>query len=109
MDFVKECIKDKKIDYTKDFSTNVYIVTGKIDFVETPYYTNVNIIGEDGTSLGLYCSSGKQYNFLKEFAGQTVTLEIAPVNWNGKTNYKGCVLSASDGEKTIINGLNFGK
>ena len=103
-------IKDiYSLDYTKDFSTNVYIVTGKIDFVETPYYTNVNIIGEDGTSLGLYCSSGKQYNFLKEFAGQTVTLEIAPVNWNGKNYYRGCVLSVSDGEKTIINGLNFGK
>lgn len=96
------------LDYTKDHSTEVYIVTGTVKFVETPYYTNVNIIGSDGTELALYCSSGKQYNFLKEFADQEVTLEIAPVNWNAKTYYRGCVLSVSNGEKIVVNSLNFG-
>ena len=29
--------------------------------------------------------------------------------YDGKNYYRGCVLSVSNGEKTIINGLNFGK
>ena len=66
------------------------------------------VISEDGkTKLGLYCSSAKQYNWLKEFANQVVTLEVAPVNWNDKTYYRGCVISATNGEKTLINDLNF--
>ena len=96
------------LDYTKDYTNKVYVVKAKISFVETQWYSNVELISEDGTTkLGLYCSSGKQYNWLKEFAGQVVTLEIAPVNWNDKTYYRGCVISVTNGEKTIINNLNF--
>ena len=96
------------LDYTKDYTNKVYVVKAKISFVETQWYSNVELISEDGTTkLGLYCSSGKQYNWLKEFAGQVVTLEIAPVNWNDKTYYRGCVISVTDGEKTLINNLNF--
>lgn len=96
------------LDYTKDFTNKVYVVTAKINIVETAYYTNIELVSEDGkTKLGLYCSSAKQYNWLKEFANQVVTLEVAPVNWNDKTYYRGCVISATNGEKTLINDLNF--
>jgi len=96
------------LDHTQDYTNKVYVVKAKINYVETPYYTNIELLSEDGsTKLGLYCSSAKQYNWLKEFAGKVVTVEIAPVNWNDKTYYRGCVISATDGEKTLINNLNF--
>lgn len=96
------------LDKNEDHSAEVYVVKGLIEIVETSFYTNINIKSEDGkTTLGLYCSSAKQYNWLKEFQGKVVTLEIAPVNWNGKDYYRGCVIAATDGEKTLINNLNF--
>ena len=53
----------------------------------------------------------KLHSWLKVFAGQEVTVEIAPCNWNSKTdNYAGCVLAVrnADGSKTL-NELNFTK
>ena len=96
------------LDNTQDHSTEVYVVTGVVEIVEQAYYSNINIKSEDGkTTFGLYCSSAKQYNWLKEFNGKTVTVEIAPVNWNGKNYYRGCVIAATDGVKTLINDCNF--
>ena len=96
------------LDYTQDFTNKVYVVTAKINIVETAYYTNIELVSEDGTvKLGLYCSSAKQYNWLKEFAGEVVTVEVAPVNWNDKKYYRGCVIAAYNSEKTLINDLNF--
>lgn len=48
--------------------------------------------------------------WLKAFAGQEVTAEINPCNWNNKKDaYRGCVLAVvhEDGTKTL-NTLNFG-
>jgi len=47
---------------------------------------------------------------LSPWAGQEVTLEIAPCNWNSKKTYAGCVLAVrnTDGTKTL-NTLNFNK
>lgn len=92
----------------EDHSASVYVVKGTINFVESPYYTSVNIIGEGMTkALTLYCSSGKQYNWLKELANKEVTVEIAPCNWNGKSYYAGCIISVTDGTTTLVNNLNF--
>ncbi len=95
------------LDATERHSTEVYVVKATIEVKETTYYTNINIVS-DGTTLSLYCSSAAQYNWLKAFAGQEVTLEIAPCNWNDKTHYKGCVLAVvnEDGTK-ILNEVNF--
>jgi hypothetical protein len=97
---------DVKIDYT----TSVYVLKATVVLKETPYYTNICL--SDGTKeVRLYCSDAKQYNWLKEYAGQEVTLEIAPCNWNSKTdNYAGCVLAVrhADGSKTL-NELYFTK
>ena len=97
------------LDPKADYSTNVYVVEATIEVVETTYYTNINLVS-NGTTLGLYCSSASQYNWLKQFAGQTVTVEVAACNWNDKTYYRGCVLAVrlADGTK-VVNTLNFSK
>ena len=98
----------KALDVNESHSTEVYVVKAKIEVVETAYYTNLKIT-YNGTELGLYCSSASQYNWLKAYAGQEVTLEIAPCNWNDKKDsYRGCVLAVvnEDGTK-VLNTLNF--
>jgi hypothetical protein len=43
------------LDDTQDHSTEVYVVKGIVEIVESAYYTNINIKSEDGkTTLGLY-------------------------------------------------------
>ena len=96
------------LNATESHSTELYLVNGvTIEAVETAYYTNINIKDASGT-LSLYCSSASQYNWLKAYAGQTVTLEVAPCNWNDKTAYKGCVLALilEDGTK-VYNTYNW--
>ncbi len=94
------------LDNQKDHTTEVYVVKATVNFNETPYYTNVNL-SDNGTKLNLYCSSGSQYGFLKQFAGQEVTLEIAPCNWNNKSYYVGCVLAVRTADGKVLNALNF--
>ena len=92
----------------EDHTTEVYIVEGVVEVVESAYYTNIQIKSADGnTTLELYCSSASQYNWLKEFAGETVTMEIALCNWNNKKFYKGCVLAVYTDDGKVINRLNF--
>ncbi|MBE6976653.1 MAG: hypothetical protein E7439_05605 [Ruminococcaceae bacterium] len=89
-----------------DNSTNAYIVKGSIKLVEAQYYSNIYVT--DGTTDWLlYTNSASQYNWLKAYAGQEITIEIAACDWNCK-GYKGCVLAItlSDGTK-IVNNLNF--
>lgn len=96
------------LDITEHHSTEVYVVKAVVEYVETAYYTTLNIT-HNGVTLKLYMSGAGQYGWLKEFAGQEVTLEIAPCNWNNKKDeYRGCVLAVvhEDGTKTL-NTLNF--
>lgn len=97
-----------ELDYTKDFTTTVYVVKAIVEYFDGGRYTTMNLKSLDSeTTLSLYCSSAEQYSWLKEFAGKEVELEIAMCNWNGKNHYKGCVVSASCEGKTIVNDLNF--
>ena len=91
----------------EDHTTEVYVVKAVVNYVETDYYTSLNL-SHDGTTFNLYMSGAGQYSWLKDFAGQEVTLEIAPCNWNDKDYYRGCVLSVilEDGTK-VYNTLNF--
>lgn len=61
------------------------------------------------TKMQLYSSSGSQYDsLLKNYANQTVDMELALCNWNSKTSFKGCVLSVTDSEGVkTYNTLNF--
>lgn len=104
-------IKDlSELDYTEDHTTEVYLVKAKIEVEETTYYSNIYINDplNAGASIRLYSSSAKQYSWLFDFAGQEVTLAIAPCNWNHKNYYTGCALYAIDAAGNIIyNTLNF--
>lgn len=98
------------LDFKEDHSAEVYVVKGKIKYVAAEYYTNYYVVSEDGSSeLLLYSSNGSQYSWLKEFVDEVLTIEIAPVNWNSKNNYRGCIVSVSNGEKTVVNNFNFSK
>lgn len=92
----------------EDHTTEVYVVKATIDLVETNFYTSIKLV-DGSVSVNLYCSSANQYNFLKQFAGQEVTLELAPCNWSSKDkSYPACALAVylENGEK-IVNSLNF--
>ena len=94
------------LDVKEDHSTEVYVLKATISVNETAYYTNIKITS-GATSITLYSSSASQYNFLKAFANQEVTMELAPCNWNNKTYYAGCVLAVyTDGGK-VMNTHNF--
>ncbi len=97
------------LNVKEDHGTEVYVITVTVEVVETAYYTNMKLTS-GSTSISLYCSSASQYSFLKAYAGQEVTVEIAPCNWNDKSYYAGCVLAVrnADGTKTY-NELNFSK
>ena len=97
------------LDPAKDYSTSVYTLEAKVLVVSSQFYTNIYLTNASGTTkITLYCSSANQYSFLKDFDGQTVTVEIAACNWNDKSFYAGCVLSVTDSQgNTIYNELNF--
>ena len=98
----------KALAVTESHSTEVYVVKATVEFIEADYYTSLKIT-HNGVELPLYCSGAGQYSWLKQFAGQEITIEIAPCNWNDKKdNYRGCILAVvlEDGSK-IYNTLNF--
>ena len=82
------------------------MVKATIEVQSTPYYTNIKI-KSGSTTVSLYCSSAAQYKFLEQFAGQEVTLELAPCNWNNKTYWAGCVLAVITEDGKVYNTLNF--
>lgn len=95
------------LDVMTDYTTTVFILKAKVVVEETQYYTKIYLADGD-TKVTLYCSSAKQYGWLKEYAGEEITVEMAACNWNDKKFYTGCVLSVvhEDGSKEI-NELNF--
>ena len=101
----KTVVEVSKLDATVDYSTTVFVLTGKLS---VPSGNTPPSISVDGSSIQFYCSGSDQYSFLKAYDGQEVTLEIAMCNWNSKTFWRGCVLSIrlADGTK-IVNQLNF--
>ena len=102
------------LDIAQDFTTKVYTMTCYVVLEETAYYSNLYLGTQDtyskdeGTFIRLYSSSASQYSWLNQFAGQQITVEIAPCNWNDKNYYTGCVLAVvlEDGTR-IVNDLNF--
>lgn len=97
-----------ELDPMKDYSTNVYVITGIIEFYKADYSTGVDVYTTDkGTKIALYCSGSGQYSWLEPFVGKEVTIEIMMCNWNDKSYYRGTIVSVTyNGEKTI-NQLNF--
>ncbi len=92
----------------EDHGTEVYVLKVTIEVEEAQYYTNINLVS-GSTTIQLYSSSASQYNWLKAYAGQEVTVEVAPCNWNDKKFYKGCVLAVRTEDGKVCNTLNFSK
>lgn len=90
-----------------DHTTDVYTMKATVVVEGNAYYTNL-LLSDGSTTIRLYSSSANQYKWLQAYAGQEITMEIAPCNWNSKDYYTGCVLSVinADGSKTY-NTLNF--
>ena len=95
------------LDPMVDYSTTVFTTTATVLVEESAYYTNIYLANANGTKLRLYCSSANQYNWLKAFAGQEVTVEVAACNWNDKDYYTGCVLAVITEDGKVLNTLNF--
>ena len=96
----------RALDVTVDYSTTVFVLTGKVEVTETAYYTSLSFTS-DGQKITLYCSSANQYAFLKQFSGKEITLEVAACNWNDKTFWAGCALAVYTEDGKILNTLNF--
>jgi hypothetical protein len=95
------------LDPNVDYTTTAFRLTATVTVEESKYYTNIYLT-DGSTQVRLYCSSANQYNWLKAFAGQEVTVEVAACNWNDKNYYTGCVLAVLDAEgNKTINTLNF--
>ena len=96
---------DSKVDHT----TTVYVVTGKVTITNMGYYSNVDIVGEDGkTKLGLYCSGAGQYAWTEQYNEEYVTIEVMLCNWNNKNYYRGTIVSITANGVKTYNPLNFG-
>ncbi|MBQ5612500.1 MAG: hypothetical protein IIU88_02175, partial [Clostridia bacterium] len=97
------------LDETVDYSTTVYVLTVRIERTGDNFSTNYALYSTtSNTYVSLYCSGAKQYDpLLKQFVGQTVTIEIAPCNWNNKDHWKGCVLAVRTEDGKVYNQLNF--
>ena len=95
------------LNTNESHSTELYTVTVTIKIVEQQYYSNIYIC-DGNVELLLYTKNASQYNWLKAYEGKTITVDVAPCNWNAKTTYRGCVLAVynEDGTKTY-NTLNF--
>lgn len=95
------------LDANVDYSTQAFVAKGTVVVEETSYYTNIKLQTPGGKQLTLYCSSASQYNWLKAYAGQEITVEIVPCNWNGKKFWAGCVIAVVTEDGKILNELNF--
>lgn len=99
-----------ELDYTQDFTNDVYYVKAKVEVTETPYYTSMKFVdpANSENTLKLYSASANQYSFLFDYADKELTYAIAPCNWNLKDYYAFCVLNVQLEDGTIINNtLNF--
>lgn len=94
------------LDVSVDYSTQVYILKATVNVVESNYYTKIELTDGSNT-VSLYCANAGQYGFLKAYAGQEVTMEIVPCNWNDKNYWTGCVLAVYTDNGKILNTLNF--
>lgn len=90
-------------------TNNVYVTSAKIFVNEDAYSVTVQLQDPDGSSgyLLLYSGGKDQYNWLKSYNKQTITVEVALCDWNAR-GLKGCVLAVvnEDGTK-VLNTLNF--
>ncbi len=94
------------LDVDVDYTTTVFVFKATVQVTGNNYYTAIKLTDGKNT-ISLYCSSANQYEFLKAYNGQEITIEIAACNWNDKNYYAGCVLAIRTEDGKILNTLNF--
>ena len=94
------------LDVEVQYSTTVFVLRATIVFVDGGRYTKYELT-DGNVTVALYCSSGAQYGFLEQFAGQEVTIELAACNWNNKDFWAGCILSVITEDGKVYNTLHF--
>lgn len=97
------------LDINEDHTTEVYVMDIVATFYDAGYYTSLTVEDTNGTALKLYMSGAGQYNWMSDYYGQTITVELAPCNWNDKKDqYRVCILAIilEDGTK-IYNTSNW--
>ena len=97
------------LDPKTDYTTTVFVLKAKILLKGDGYSSTIYLTDDQGTEFRLYCSNSNQYSWLKAYAGQEVTVEVAACNWNDKGYYTGCALSAETPDGKVYNELNFNK
>jgi hypothetical protein len=97
------------LDPKTDYTTTVFVLEAKILLKGDGYSSTIYLTDDQGTEFRLYCSNSNQYSWLKAYAGQEVTVEVAACNWNDKGYYTGCALSAETPDGKVYNELNFNK
>ena len=88
-----------------------FVAKGYLIKLESPHTTNYYISFkseyEKDNSFYLYAGSGSQYSAFSSFVGEEVTLEFALCDWNSKSEYRACLISAYNDNTKVINSLNF--
>lgn len=96
------------LDAFEDHTTEVYKITGVLNFTGSGFSTGVSITDTlTGTFLSAYCSGSGQYSCFQGFNGQEVTAYIAMCNWNNKTYYRMCILAIEVEGTTVYNTSQF--
>lgn len=92
-----------------DMTTTVFVVTCQLRKNASQYSTNYYLSNAaHDKELNLYAGSGGQYADFDAFSdGREFTATFMLCDWNTKSEYRACLVSANDGETTVINKLNF--
>ena len=94
---------------TEDLTCNVYVAKCHLRKSGSQYSTNYYLSNAaHDKEFSLYAGSGTQYSAFDAFSDdREITVEFMLVDWNTKSEYRACIVSASDGTTTILNTLNF--
>ena len=101
-----------ELKVSEDYTAQVYTLKGKLLIEKKGYSTNYYVVSltNPEKKIQLYKGSTSQYSWLDEFQNEEeITFNFALCNWNDKTYYAGCVLSASNGTKTLHNDVDLKK
>ena len=100
---------EKNKQATEDLTCNVYVAKCHLRKSGSQYSTNYYLSNAaHDKEFSLYAGSGAQYSAFDAFSDdREITVEFMLVDWNTKSEYRACIVSASDGTTTILNTLNF--
>ena len=113
--FVTDKTFDEIFEYkektgTDDYTCTVFVVQCYLRKSASAYSTNYYLSNADHSKeFYLYAGSGAQYAAFDGFSdgGTLLTVEFALCNWNTKSEYRACIISASDGTTSVLNTYNF--